>query len=208
MRIGLSFHCCDRCISGVGCYALGLLRGLAGIDRENEYLARTNQPVLARDNVPPVANMTVVFVGHARTRMAHRNGTQTHRTRGRLGRGGLDWVRGPGRPPSCLPDGGCLRLPSLYAGFGFAPLEAMACGTPVVSSSRGALAETAAEAALVVDPEDLQQITAGVIAMTTDSHASAKHIEMGLRQSRMFAWRKAADAILSIYKEAADTHGD
>ncbi|HUW19758.1 MAG TPA: glycosyltransferase family 1 protein [Sedimentisphaerales bacterium] len=92
-------------------------------------------------------------------------------------------------------------FPSLYEGFGFPPLEAMACGTPVVSSSRGALRETVGRAALVVEPFNLEQITQAVISMIEDSSLREQHIRLGLRRSRLFNWEKAAQQTLSIYEE-------
>jgi glycosyltransferase involved in cell wall biosynthesis len=378
MRIGLNFHCHDRRLSGVEYYALGLLRGLAGIDRENEYFVWTNDPTLVRDNVRSAANMTVIPVRHLGTRIAritwehvvlprlaarHKldvlhctsyicpatrcpvpcvvtihdtlaldqprwckptnavyyrfllkrsaakaarvisvsqqtvrdlgrhtalptaavrvvypgvdeifraDGDSVHRRKVRaryrlperyvlyVGNiepkkniatllevpqrlheeglphrlviaGGRAWKaaaelrlirRGAaaetvvwigyadrGDLPYLYQMADVFVFPSLYEGFGFPPLEAMACGTPVVSSSRGALAETAAGGALVVDPDDPQEITAGVIRMITDAPTRDRHREMGLRQSGMFTWRKSAEATLSIYKEAADGHG-
>jgi glycosyltransferase involved in cell wall biosynthesis len=358
-------------------YALGLLRGLVGIDRENEYLVCTNQPALVRDNIPSAANVTIVPIRHARTRItrilwehaelprlavrhklnvlhctsyicpmlkslvpsvvtihdtlaldrprwckptnalyynlllkrsaatAARVISVSRQTARDLGRNtalpmsrvhvvypGVDEIFRPeGDPVRCrevraryrLPEryvlyvgniepkknvsallemqqrlhqeglphrlvlagkrawraGAELKLigrgvasggvvwigyadrgdlpsiyqmadvfvfPSLHEGFGFPPLEAMACGTPVVSSCRGALAETVTDAALIIEPEDPQQMAAAVITVVTDRRIRDQYVEKGLRRSRMFSWRKAAEATLSIYKEAAETH--
>jgi glycosyltransferase involved in cell wall biosynthesis len=92
-------------------------------------------------------------------------------------------------------------FPSLHEGFGFPPLEAMACGTPVVSSNRGALAETVADAAYIVEPEDTEQIAEAVALMISDSALRQKHIAGGLRQSGRFNWERAAKETLSVYQE-------
>ncbi|MHC4389182.1 MAG: glycosyltransferase family 4 protein, partial [Planctomycetota bacterium] len=71
-------------------------------------------------------------------------------------------------------------FPSFYEGFGFPPVEAMACGTPVVSSSRGALKETLGDAALIVEPHNIRQIAESVFVMINDPWLRKKHIRAGL----------------------------
>ncbi len=97
-------------------------------------------------------------------------------------------------------------FPSLYEGFGFPPLEAMACGTPVVTSGRGALAETTGGAATMVDPDDVEQTTAGVLLMLNDWRLRDACVEAGLKRSRQFTWTAAARATLSVYEEVAAGH--
>jgi len=92
-------------------------------------------------------------------------------------------------------------FPSLYEGFGFPPLEAMACGTPVVSTCRGALNETIADAALAVEPHSIWQITQAVISMIQDSCLRERHIQKGLKQSSLFNWKRTAEKTLSVYEE-------
>jgi glycosyltransferase involved in cell wall biosynthesis len=98
-------------------------------------------------------------------------------------------------------------FPSLYEGFGFPPLEAMACGTPVVSTSRGALSETVADAALIAEPHNILRLTHAVASMITDPALRERHIRMGLKQSSMFKWQKTAEDTLAVYEEVTAADG-
>jgi glycosyltransferase involved in cell wall biosynthesis len=91
----------------------------------------------------------------------------------------------------------CLVYPSLYEGFGIPILEAMACGTPVVTSRGGATEEIAGGAAVLVDPYDVGDIAAGI------ERASAELRERGLDRARAFTWDETARLTERVYEDAA-----
>ncbi|PJF43154.1 MAG: glycosyltransferase family 1 protein [Candidatus Thermofonsia Clade 1 bacterium] len=93
-----------------------------------------------------------------------------------------------------------LVQPSFYEGFGFPPLEAMACGTPTVVSRRGALPEVVGEAGLLVEPEQPEEIAAALARALTDSEFRARSRAAGLERARHFTWQKTAHIVLQVYQ--------
>jgi glycosyltransferase involved in cell wall biosynthesis len=93
--------------------------------------------------------------------------------------------------------------PSLFEGFGMPPVEAMACGCPVISSTRGALGEVIGDAAAVVEPEDVSSIASQLTATCADSGLRARLRDAGLAQAQKFNWSRAASETLSVYQQAA-----
>jgi glycosyltransferase involved in cell wall biosynthesis len=95
-------------------------------------------------------------------------------------------------------------FPSLYEGFGLPPLEAMASGTPVVTSNISSLPEVVGEAAVLVNPENVFEIARGIREVLTNESLRAELIEKGQAQARRFSWETNARQILDVYREVAD----
>ena len=92
-------------------------------------------------------------------------------------------------------------FPSLYEGFGLPPLEAMACGTPVVTSNVSSLPEVAGGAALLVDPYDEDAIASGIVRAVTDDALRHDLIERGRQRARTFSWKQSVQKIHEIYMQ-------
>lgn len=91
-------------------------------------------------------------------------------------------------------------FPSLYEGFGLPPLEAMACGTPVVTSNAASLPEFTKDVAILVDPLDIASIAEGMDMVLRDDRLREELIEKGLNRSREYTWSRSAERIMNICK--------
>jgi glycosyltransferase involved in cell wall biosynthesis len=96
--------------------------------------------------------------------------------------------------------------PSLFEGFGMPPIEAMACGCPVISSTRGSLGEVVGDAAAIVDPEDTGSLKAEMTRLAGDDGARERLRRAGLERSQCFNWDKTAAAMLNVYSRALARH--
>src|ERR1700692_2260940 len=94
-------------------------------------------------------------------------------------------------------------FPSLYEGFGLPPLEAMAHGTPVVTSNTSSLPEVAGNAALLVNPENVFEIRRGLQRALLDPNLRARMKQLGYEQAQRFSWTNSVSRILEIYREVA-----
>lgn len=95
---------------------------------------------------------------------------------------------------------GVFVLPSRYEGFGLPVLEAMACGAPVVCGNRSSLPEVVGDAAITVDPDDVDAIAAAVESVITDEDRAKRMSGEGLERARIFSWRKTARNTLRVYE--------
>ena len=92
-------------------------------------------------------------------------------------------------------------FPSLYEGFGLPVLEAMACGAPVVTSSTSSLPEVAGDAALLVDPYDIEEIAAAMRRVLEDEALGAELRAKGLARAKEFSWERTAGETIAIYEK-------
>ena len=93
-------------------------------------------------------------------------------------------------------------FPSVYEGFGMPPLEAMACGTPVLTTRAASLPEVVGDAAVIVDPHHTEDIAEGLEKLFLDAALRERLQKEGLRRAAMFSWENAAAALYDVYQEA------
>ena len=98
----------------------------------------------------------------------------------------------------------CLLFPSLYEGFGWPPLEAMACGCPVVCSNAGSLAEIAGPAALQAPPDDIPALAELCLRLLHDAGERRRRIEAGLLHARRFNLATMAAGLVEVYDRAEE----
>ena len=94
-----------------------------------------------------------------------------------------------------------LAFPSLDEGFGIPVIEAMAAGLPVITSDRSALAEVAGDAALLVNPESVEQLVEALRRMAADPMLREELARKGLARAAEFTWPKAVEKTWSVYRE-------
>jgi len=95
----------------------------------------------------------------------------------------------------------CLLFPSWYEGFGWPPVEAMACGLPVIASNAASLPEVINGAGLLADPTDYEALTRHVIDVLKNKELRSSLIEAGFNRAKVFSWQKAAEKVEAIYRD-------
>ena len=98
--------------------------------------------------------------------------------------------------------------PSLYEGFGLPPLEAMACGTPVVTANTSSLPEVVGQAGLTVDPLDVEGLAEAMRRALDDAALRQEMRGRGLQRASGFSWTKTAQETVQVYRSAMMEGGD
>ena len=96
-----------------------------------------------------------------------------------------------------------LAYPSIYEGFGLSPLEAMSVGTPVVASRAGALPETLGDAAVLVEPSDVDGLAGALDRVVHDDEVRADLVTRGCRQVERYSWPRVAPRFVDLYRTLA-----
>jgi glycosyltransferase involved in cell wall biosynthesis len=96
-----------------------------------------------------------------------------------------------------------LVFTTLYEGFGLPPLEALACGAPVITSNVSSLPEVVGDAGLLVDPRRVEAIAEAIVRVATDAPLRARLAEAGPRRAAQFSWERAARETVAVYEDAA-----
>jgi glycosyltransferase involved in cell wall biosynthesis len=99
---------------------------------------------------------------------------------------------------------GAFVFPSLYEGFGLPPLEAMACGTPVITSNVSSLPEVAGDAALLVDPYDVDALARAIVRVLSDQPLRDMLVARGLARAHQFSWAESVAKIRAAYADVLD----
>ncbi|MBI5302844.1 MAG: glycosyltransferase family 4 protein [Chloroflexi bacterium] len=110
----------------------------------------------------------------------------------------LGWVNEADKP-ALYSRAGAFVFPSLYEGFGLPPLEAMACGTPVLASNASSLPEIIGDAGILLEPNDARAWADALRAVLADETRRATMRERGIAHARKFSWRRAAEETLAVY---------
>ena len=100
--------------------------------------------------------------------------------------------------PGLYSDAKVFLSTSYFEGFGLPAVEAMKCAVPVITSNTGSLPEVVGDAAITVDPEDINIIAQALVAVTSDTALSKKLIKRGLSQAKLYSWNNSAQKLLDI----------
>ncbi len=106
--------------------------------------------------------------------------------------------------PALYSGADALVLPSLWEGFGLPLIEAMACGTPVLTSNVSSLVEIGGDAVLLVDPQNVDEIAHKLQKLLTDQALRAKLIEAGFVRARSMSWETTAKQTIDVYRRTVE----
>ncbi len=99
----------------------------------------------------------------------------------------------------------CLVYPSFYEGFGIPIVEAMACGCPVVTSNNSSMQEIAGSAAIMIDPNNINEITESMVIYISDVDERKKRSKLGYREAKKFTWKQMVNKTLDVYRQIKPT---
>ena len=103
--------------------------------------------------------------------------------------------------PKCYNATDLLVYPCSYAGFGLPPLEAMACGTPVLTSDTSSLPEVVGDAGIMIDPHDVDLMADKIYEVLNNDTLKEKLVKKGIERAKLFNWDKSAEETLQIYSD-------
>jgi glycosyltransferase involved in cell wall biosynthesis len=109
----------------------------------------------------------------------------------------------PARLERLLARAAVVAYPSVYEGFGFVPLEAMAAGVPVVATAVGAIPEVAGDGALLVPPADVDSLAEALESVLSDEAARSDLVQRGRLRANSFTWEACAEGLANLYSQAA-----
>ncbi len=112
----------------------------------------------------------------------------------------IGWVE-EAHKPALYRGAVCAVFPSCYEGFGLPVLEALACGTPLVTSNASSLPEIAGDAGFAVDPDDERSLAGAILSCLVDDSLAAELRRRGPQQAAKFSWTKAAQETLTVYRK-------
>jgi glycosyltransferase involved in cell wall biosynthesis len=171
------------------------------------FVGRTDDP---RKNVEKIIRAYALLRNDGRIQhrlvIAGRHGPHTATLIRMVGSLGLD---GEVSFPGIIPDDDLPALmaaadvfvyPSLFEGFGIPVLEAMACGTPVITSDRTSLPEVAGDAASIVSPDNVEQLAQAIESLINDRDLRTRLAQAGKARARLFSWARTARSTLDVYE--------
>jgi glycosyltransferase involved in cell wall biosynthesis len=96
-------------------------------------------------------------------------------------------------------------FPSLYEGFGLPVLEAMSCGTPVISSNRSSIPEIVGSAGILIDPTDTRELAESIVFLLKNKEERNRLSQLGIEQAAKFSWEKVARKTLEVYRSVRES---